>query len=84
MSTHTSVVFTLNMEAEEELIDAGIEFKDAGSVLLAEVKLEEDDDVLLDSLTAEDLAEFFGISSEFLIGLDVFENVPEDGIIESK
>lgn len=66
-----SIVFFLNSEAEENLLDLGIPFDEIGTGIVAEVTLEDDDDVLIESLSPDELAEFFGIDSENVVGFSI-------------
>ena len=62
------VSFWVNTEAEEQLLDVGLPFFNRGSQLNFEADL---DETLIESLRADELIEFVGIDSEFLISLVV-------------
>jgi hypothetical protein len=63
--------------AEENLLDIGQSFKfckddDDGRHIVTTIKFDEpDDEILLESLSPDELVEFFGIDSENLIYVEV-------------
>lgn len=69
------VSFTLNKDAWYNLVNLGLDYAKIGSNIDSDIvtviELEDEDDVLLESLGPDELAEFFGIDSEFLIAVNV-------------
>jgi hypothetical protein len=66
------IVFCVDQECTDLLDDLGLEYdadEDRGHI---EVPLEVDED-LLESLTTDELAEFFGLETEFVIALEVLD-----------
>ena len=67
-----TIRFVLDSEAQENLLDLGlVSTEGPDGTLLVTVQLEENEEVLLESLSPAELAEFFGIDSELLIHLEV-------------
>lgn len=62
----------LNLEAEEDLLDIG-QLYTKDEHIITTFDLEEDDEVLIESLSTEELVEFLGIDSENVIYLDIEE-----------
>lgn len=62
----------LDSEAQENLLDLGIDWDDGpDGTIVTRHHLEENEEVLVESLSPAELAEFFGVDSEFLIALNV-------------
>lgn len=67
-----NVCFTLDPEAAEQLAELEHPYVLDGRNNVLEVTLTVDDE-LVESLSADELLEFFGIDSEFLIALEVLD-----------
>lgn len=71
------LTFHLNNEAEDNLLDIGQDFTfvkdDEDGHIVTVFDVEDDDEVLLESLSNEDLCEFLGIDSEYFIYMEVGE-----------
>lgn len=65
-----SVEFIVNSEAQSQIDDIGLRCKPYGKLLSV---TEEVDETLIESLTNDELIEFIGIDSEFLVYLNVKE-----------
>jgi hypothetical protein len=72
------VDFTLNVEAREDALDIpGVCIYGAGGIDptiedgTIVVRFKEVDEVLLESMTADELIEFLGIDAEYLIAMEV-------------
>jgi len=64
--TTTTLSFFVDAEAESQLLDIGQAFTDYGEQLNFELSV---DETLVESLRADELLEFVGIDSEFLIAI---------------
>ena len=62
----TTLSFFVDAEAESQLLDVGHTFTNHGDQLNFELNV---DETLVESLRADELLEFFGIDSEFLIAI---------------
>jgi len=70
------LTLTLNNEAKEDLLDIGQPFSfikddDDGHIVTTVELDDEEGDVLLESMTPDELVEFFGIDSEHLIYVEI-------------
>ena len=65
----------LNNEAKYSLIEGGFNFSEVNDKedghLVVTLRLEDDDELLIDSLAHDELLEFFGIEPEFVIFVEV-------------
>lgn len=62
----TTLSFFVDAEAESQVIESGYAYKNHGDQINFERVV---DDVLVESLRADELLEFIGIDSEFLIAI---------------
>ena len=68
------LIIHVDKEYEEDLIDADLAYSQSdydSNAFVVRIPLEEDDDVLVESLHQDELVEFFGISSEGVVYTEV-------------
>lgn len=70
MTAPLSVEFIVNAEAMDLIEDIGLPWKPYGKLLSITQEL---DETLIESLTNDELIEFIGIDSEFLVYLNIKE-----------
>ena len=70
MTEPLTVEFIVNAEAMSQIEDIGLPWKPYGKLLSIHQEL---DETLVESLTNDELIEFIGIDSEFLVYLNVKE-----------
>ena len=72
MSDSLTVEFIVNSEAMDTIEDIGLPWKPYGKLINV---TQEIDETLIESLSNNELVEFIGIDSEFLVYLNIKDNV---------